>query len=992
MKRQQQLGFISAILLALMLEVPQASAHPMMPLSYWQNLRNCSAVYVVPDELNLTNNSTENQEYDVILVGGGGGGGVSTAGTRGMTTQGRFVLEPVQNMQVIVGGGGGAGGFYTAGSGGAGYYGGGGGGAETANAFGGGGGGGSSAVLKNGVVLFFAYGGKGGGSASSSLSGGNGGTDVSGGTGGIVTAAFQGFSGEYLKGGQSFCSAGTKGVELISGAIGAAGGKANLDGGSYGQKGLTSGSFVSGCTDASGGGGFGSSGGAKAPAYIGNASANWAQVFTVGSLQGAGGIANSNGHSGSAGMVVLCLRKTADLLVGFPGMTTANLNTVVTSPTRTVLGTLGTSKSISVAGPGNPEISIDGGAWVTSGTISYGQSLALRQTSAAGASLTMTATVTLGTNSFTWDVKTAQPLSLSFVDMTAQGASALVTSAPATVVGSGSVNVSLHGDGNPEFQINGGSWVTSGTITGGDSVVVRLTTNARINRINYATFRCLTCQDMALARWSVTTGTFLFPNLGHFPNMQLNTLQESNADTVSGTMPGNYVCNTSAGVEMSIDGGPWVTTGSIGVGTVVQLRGYSSTMQNTTISRTVNCLDLWSGFSMSTHSVTYPAFTNLTNQGKNLIVYSETRTITTALTSAPVSVSEASGAAQISINGGAWANSGTVSNGDTLQARVTSAPTNMTARTVGVTIAGLSVNWVVTTGNGIQLAIPNVNNATPSTTFTSSAIVNTGAPGSLAVSSSVPIADFSLDGGTTWVTSATVGAGQSVLFRASYEGAGTTTVVNVTLDGQPSNAWELNDGTAYNPTILAASTPLVGSAGMAAIVTSNADDSSLALTLPFNVTLSSVTTNTWYACSNGFVNLIQSSTAYSSLSGSNPPYPKIFLGAADNSWQRVWSISGNNYYRLRYEGTASTNGTPGSPNIVYELTFFKAMGGKQYIQVVFGTHNRATGAFGVSSPSVFYVNGGTITPNSSYVFEGDLLGENWVMHANSSIVGPGINL
>lgn len=63
---------------------------------------------------------------------------------------------------------------------------------------------------------------------------------------------------------------------------------------------------------------------------------------------------------------------------------------------------------ISITGDGSPEFRIDGGAWTSApDTISDGQTLELRLTSAATGSILRSATVTVGTESVQWDVTTA---------------------------------------------------------------------------------------------------------------------------------------------------------------------------------------------------------------------------------------------------------------------------------------------------------------------------------------------------------------------------------------------------------------------------------------------------------------------------------------------------------------------------------------------------------------------------------------------------------
>lgn len=195
----------------------------------------------------------------------------------------------------------------------------------------------------------------------------------------------------------------------------------------------------------------------------------------------------------------------------------------------------------------------------------------------------------------------------------------------------------------------------------------------------------------------------------------------------------------------------------------------------------------------------------------------------------------------------------------------------------------------------------------------------------------------------------------------------------------------------YNPTLTATSTPLVGITDMTLERDSNWDDGSIEINLPFAFFISNTAFTKWFVGTNTYLTAGTGSGAYSSLSGSTPAIPKFFLGSADNSIQRMYVKSGNNYFRVRYEGNGTTSGTPGSPGITFEFTFFKPTTDKQYIQVVFGGHNRFNGAFGIASASAYYTTLPEITQNSSYVFESDLQGENWTIHPNSHITGNGIS-
>ena len=89
----------------------------------------------------------------------------------------------------------------------------------------------------------------------------------------------------------------------------------------------------------------------------------------------------------------------------FTDVTVQPLNTQISSDTVNITGITG-NVSVSVTGDGSPEISINGGAWTTSGTITNGQTLQVRLTSANANMTTSSATVTVGTGSATWNVTT----------------------------------------------------------------------------------------------------------------------------------------------------------------------------------------------------------------------------------------------------------------------------------------------------------------------------------------------------------------------------------------------------------------------------------------------------------------------------------------------------------------------------------------------------------------------------------------------------------
>ncbi|EKX36833.1 hypothetical protein GUITHDRAFT_116999 [Guillardia theta CCMP2712] len=81
-----------------------------------------------------------------------------------------------------------------------------------------------------------------------------------------------------------------------------------------------------------------------------------------------------------------------------------------------------------------------------------------------------------------------------------------------------------------------------------------------------------------------------------------------------------------------------------------------------------------------------------------------------------------------------------------------------------------------------------------------------------------------------------------------------------------------------------------------------------------------------YVSSNSYLTFFQGFSYYSGLSPSWPPVPTLFIGGSDNSVQLLLSKRVNEGGRaglvIRFEGTASTSGVTGDPNIIWEVTFF----------------------------------------------------------------------
>ena len=159
-------------------------------------------------------------------------------------------------------------------------------------------------------------------------------------------------------------------------------------------------------------------------------------------------------------------------------------NTYVTSDTLTITG-LNVPTAVTVT---NGDFRINGGSWVTSGNINVNDTLQLRLLSSTEPGGEVETTVTIGNLplnqlSDDWKVVTTtagdiDPDAFSFIDQVDQPPNTLVNSNVVQIFGITSPSpIAISGG---EMQINGGPWVTSGSINNGETLRLRITTSASL--------------------------------------------------------------------------------------------------------------------------------------------------------------------------------------------------------------------------------------------------------------------------------------------------------------------------------------------------------------------------------------------------------------------------------------------------------------------------------------------------------------------------------
>lgn len=353
----------------------------------------------------------------------------------------------------------------------------------------------------------------------------------------------------------------------------------------------------------------------------------------------------------------------------FADVTGANPSTLTTSSAVTVAG-INTAVPVSVTGAG-AEISIAGGAWGILGSVSAGQTVAVRVTSSGSFSTAVSTTVMVGTVTDSWSVTTraadTTPNAFNFTDLSGVNLSSLSTATAITPTGyEAGAAVSVTGSGSPQISINGGAWGTSGTITPGQTIAVRLTSSGSVSSALTATVTIGGVSDT----WSVTT------RVGSSCSASSKTWLTNCTGTVSAAAHG------ANGTATITDPGG-CGTAYYGSGTFACSDG-AFTYSSGTCTQQTACDTTPDAFT----------FTDVTGADPSTLTTSNTVTITGINTAATVT---ATGGAQFSINGGGWGTSGSITNGQTLAVRLTSSASYSTAVSSTVTVGTGTDSWSVTT-------------------------------------------------------------------------------------------------------------------------------------------------------------------------------------------------------------------------------------------------------------------------------------------------------
>jgi hypothetical protein len=312
---------------------------------------------------------------------------------------------------------------------------------------------------------------------------------------------------------------------------------------------------------------------------------------------------------------------------------------------------------------------------------------------------------------------------LGFTDLSDQSRSALLTSNILQVALADSpASVSISGDGSPQYRICSDAACTAevqawgsaaGSVSNGEFLQLRLTSDASFGVTRSATVAVGVSND----QWDVSTaGQDTTPDSFSFTdqtNVAQSTVISSNIVNIIGI---NDTADVTIGGDGSpqfrIDGGTWTSgPATITNGQTLQLRLTSGGFSETRLATvTVGTFDEEWSVSTSSQDTSPDAFnfTDTTGTALNTLTTSNSVNITGITGSVNVSVSGA-GSPQVRVNGGSWtAGPTTITNGQSLEVRLTSSSSPNTMRSATVTVGSGSNQWDVTTVKSFVTALTDL--------------------------------------------------------------------------------------------------------------------------------------------------------------------------------------------------------------------------------------------------------------------------------------------
>jgi hypothetical protein len=379
------------------------------------------------------------------------------------------------------------------------------------------------------------------------------------------------------------------------------------------------------------------------------------------------------------------------------------------------------------------EYSVNGGAWTSIATnLLINNTVRVRNTSSGSYATDVDTILQIGNTSDTFRISTraadTAPDPFTFTDVTGQEPNVYIVSNTITVAGVDSgvnVPVSISGEANSQYAVNGGAWTsTAGNVQLGDTLQVRAITT-QFNASIFCTLDIggVTDDFNVTTRVADTTpDAFTFTDA---TDVEINTVTESNVITVEGIDIGvNVAISIDNGGEYSVNGGAYTTdAGVVQLNDAVRARLISSSSYNTGLNTTLDIGGVTDVFTVTTRIAdTVPdafTFTDQNNVPLSTLVTSNTITVTGVDVGVNVPISVTGG--EYSVNGGTYTSiAGNVQVNDLITVRHTSSSSgsivvNTTLDIGGITDIFSSTTIAVVTATLTDILVTD-NNNTPYTT------------------------------------------------------------------------------------------------------------------------------------------------------------------------------------------------------------------------------------------------------------------------------------
>jgi hypothetical protein len=481
-----------------------------------------------------------------------------------------------------------------------------------------------------------------------------------------------------------------------------------------------------------------------------------------------------------------------DAFGNFTAVTGSQLNTVNTSTSKTITG-INTPTAVTISGNGT--FSIAGGAYGTTGNISNNQSITVRLTSSGSYSTAVSTTLTIGGGNkqgiYTVTTRAVVAATTPTDIVATQTTNTSASSQNLTVTGSG-------GSGTTQVSSNNSSWVSNGS-------------TFSQSRNSTVTYYARNVGETTSSSYSETK--FIPPVVsGISANVAAASLAAGGVDDTYSPSRGAGFTNYSSywgTVTTSISNnsvGGWLTTSitnsSLGYYRVQTSANSSTSARSATVTYTTftqfghqhvySYTFIQAGIAVDTTPDAF-SFSDVTTDDLNTDKFANDQ-ITGINTATNATYSgDANGSFSVTGISGTYNQSAkSVSNGTQIHVKLTSSPSNSTARNATITVGGVSDTFTVTTGaasdgNPDQFSFTDETGADATTVYQDSitlAGMNTSATATM---SSSAISGFKVNSGSFGTGSQTVNVGDiiTVFVRSaagSFQSQSATITVGTTSD------------------------------------------------------------------------------------------------------------------------------------------------------------------------------------------------------------------